>query len=85
METVARLVVVALVALPLVVLVVRRPRRNPAGTGRVGSAAHDEPTLPTDADTRRQLTDLAALADAASAQPPVPPSRFSAEIASWTA
>ena len=95
METAARLVVVALVVLPLVMLVVRTPHRSFRAQT---DAAHDEAARPAgsaapDPDARRLATDLGALAahggapgqGVSVAEGVEPPRRFSAEIASWTA
>ena len=95
METVARLAVVALLVVPLVVLVVRTPRRR---LGVRTDAAHDEATRPAgsaapDPDARRLASELGALAAHGGATGQgvgvgvgvEPPNRFSAEIASWTA
>ncbi len=93
METIARLAVVALVVLPLVVLALRGTRRDPLHrAARNADAAHDEHAAltgtkqPDDADARRLSVERAVLT-APGDQPAQPlwPSRFSADMASWTA
>ena len=91
MDTLARLVVAALVVLPLVWLVMRDPdRARPTARRAAGARGAG----PDDADERRLAADLAALADRGrTAQPPGvavgvgvgAPSRVSADSASCTA